>query len=435
MASTTVAEGSLSRKERRPAATERPKKQMGTIGIVPPAGCGVDGILPAAPNDEGYPAKFRELRLLLSCQGPPSPTAAELRAALESVARAERDHVDLPDYQIDPLATLILEYLDLATWIDDHHRAGLECEWLKNWTEEDREIPGLVAALVPWIMDAPPEATAEPVMEPAAAEQHLTDEDRAALRKKITEARAGDLTLATRLDAFTRGPANLPEGPERDAALQTLLALADCLDGMGFTNAELNFVIAMNGTVKQEEEGADMTAAAQGSSTPSPSPQPAIRPDAHVGLVMPHVTKLNELLKEAKTTGKPGVLFDRCLKMTTQAQYADWRSDVKKAVDAVLFYVDQRELDKYRKSLQAAAENANVRDSIAGVAKTGEAPALITNATWEIAAIICATANFAVDVGRKLYVFERGVYVPRGEAYIRRRVKAILVDAKKQNVW
>jgi hypothetical protein len=270
---------------------------MGTIGIVPPGGNVVDGIFPSAP-DEDYPAKFRELRLLLSCAGSPTETAAELRAALESVARAERDAVDLPDYSSDPLATEIEHYFELAVWLDDQRRAGVEPESPKHWTEEDREIPGLVATLVPWIMDAPPEATAEPVMEPMPAEQHLTDEDRAALRKKITEARASDPTLATRLEAFTRGPASLPQGPERDAALHALLALAEYLDGMGFTSAELNFVIKMR---CGEARGVDNMNA------PPPKEQPA-KAEAATGWT--DIERLYALLDECKKSGKAHRLFE-----------------------------------------------------------------------------------------------------------------------------
>jgi len=216
---------------------------MGTIGIVPPGGHIVDGILPSAP-DEDYAEMFRRLRLLISCLGPPFPAAAELREALETVARAERDAGDYPDYETDRLAVLVDEYFDLANWIEDHRKAGIECEWMQHCVEYEREIPGLVAKLLPWIETAPPEATAEPVLEPTPEDPPLTDEDRATLRKKITEARDRNPTLASSWNAFSgTRPADLPAG-ERDAALEALLALARHLeDGMGLTRQEVNFAI------------------------------------------------------------------------------------------------------------------------------------------------------------------------------------------------
>src|ERR1044071_9577839 len=48
-------------------------------------------------------------------------------------------------------------------------------------------------------------------------------------------------------------------------------------------------------------------------------------------------------------------------------------------------------------------------------------------ATHQLAKLITDEAHFAVDPGRKLYVFLDGVYVPTGEAYIKRRAKAIMI--------
>jgi len=56
-------------------------------------------------------------------------------------------------------------------------------------------------------------------------------------------------------------------------------------------------------------------------------------------------------------------------------------------------------------------------------------------ATHEIAGMITRTAHFAVDQGRKLYVFEGGAYRPAGETFIKRHVKAILGRSTKPEQW
>ena len=43
--------------------------------------------------------------------------------------------------------------------------------------------------------------------------------------------------------------------------------------------------------------------------------------------------------------------------------------------------------------------------------------------------------HFAVDSGGKLYVFQKGVYKPTGESYIKRRVKAILGALDVPQQW
>jgi hypothetical protein len=71
-------------------------------------------------------------------------------------------------------------------------------------------------------------------------EPPLRGDQHEALRKKITEERATDPTLAARLEAFPgKAPADLPEGPQRDAALGAFFALVDHLEGMGLTRQEV----------------------------------------------------------------------------------------------------------------------------------------------------------------------------------------------------
>jgi putative DNA primase/helicase len=62
----------------------------------------------------------------------------------------------------------------------------------------------------------------------------------------------------------------------------------------------------------------------------------------------------------------------------------------------------------------------------------GRRPSRATNGhdqrltTNQLADMITADSQFAVDMGSKLYVFQNGVYRPAGESYVKRRVKAIL---------
>jgi putative DNA primase/helicase len=256
---------------------------------------------------QDYSAQFHELRLLLSCQGPPFPTTVELRMALEAVAKAERDHVDLPDYKVEPLATVILEYLDLAIWIEDHRLAGVECEWAKHCDEMEREIPALVAKLIPWIEGAPPEATVEPVMEPMPAEQRLTDEDRAALRKKIIEQRATDPTLAELLDSIPPSPAKCPA---QSAVVQAVLALDDHLLKLGFTCQQVNAVIEMRCA---ENQGGDNVSAT--GPIPAPAqPKPKLTP----------IEELYAILKECETAGKAKRLYDSSKLFGRVTDDGDW---------------------------------------------------------------------------------------------------------------
>jgi putative DNA primase/helicase len=56
-------------------------------------------------------------------------------------------------------------------------------------------------------------------------------------------------------------------------------------------------------------------------------------------------------------------------------------------------------------------------------------------ATHELAEIISRDAHFAVDQGRRLYVYENGVYKPSGEGFIKRRVKSIVENSTKPEQW
>ena len=55
--------------------------------------------------------------------------------------------------------------------------------------------------------------------------------------------------------------------------------------------------------------------------------------------------------------------------------------------------------------------------------------------TNEVADTITADSHFALNSGGKLYVFQRGVYKPTGESYIKRRVKAILGALDVPQQW
>jgi putative DNA primase/helicase len=55
--------------------------------------------------------------------------------------------------------------------------------------------------------------------------------------------------------------------------------------------------------------------------------------------------------------------------------------------------------------------------------------------TNQLADMITADSHFAVDSGGKLYVFQKGVYKPTGESYIKRRVKTILGALDVPEQW
>ena len=52
-----------------------------------------------------------------------------------------------------------------------------------------------------------------------------------------------------------------------------------------------------------------------------------------------------------------------------------------------------------------------------------------------IAREILKDASFAQDPGRQVYVYRNGVYVPKGEEYIKKRVKEVLAGWGKSNEW
>lgn len=55
--------------------------------------------------------------------------------------------------------------------------------------------------------------------------------------------------------------------------------------------------------------------------------------------------------------------------------------------------------------------------------------------TKRLADAICKSNHFAQDLGGKLYHFARGVYAPRGEEFVRRRVKSTLNSWKLTMLW
>lgn len=150
------------------------------------------------------------------------------------------------------------------------------------------------------------------------------------------------------------------------------------------------------------------------------------------------IVQLRERLAEAIRTGNSKLLdgeeIGSLVGMAPDAAWESFRPELKQAKKAGLD-VDITDLEKRRRMRQAAVEASNVRWNVAQVEKTGSAPALITSAVWEIAGIIRAASHFAVDPGRRLYVFKDGAYVPHGDAYVKRRVKAILIENKKPQAW
>lgn len=56
-------------------------------------------------------------------------------------------------------------------------------------------------------------------------------------------------------------------------------------------------------------------------------------------------------------------------------------------------------------------------------------------AASDLAQIITADSHFATDAGGKLYVFQKGVYKPSGENYVKQRVKSILGSFEIAQQW
>jgi hypothetical protein len=187
---------------------------------------------------------------LLCAEPGPLPTRGEVREALESVARAERGDGEPED---DWFAIVVEEYLDVAHMIADHEAAGVECEWHKYCTEEEREIPGLVVKLLPWIESAPADLTAEREIN-IPVEPPLTPEERAALPGKLAELRKADAAFVALWDAATKPPTEASEGAERDTAVGAMFALGDYLiDVYGFTCNAANAALRIRwGTVEPE---------------------------------------------------------------------------------------------------------------------------------------------------------------------------------------
>jgi P4 family phage/plasmid primase-like protien len=151
------------------------------------------------------------------------------------------------------------------------------------------------------------------------------------------------------------------------------------------------------------------------------------------------IERLHDRLGEAKRTGKAEFLFAApgLFAMVNEGQWNDFIGTVKMAVKESKngLNISIAALNKKRRERQDANRAANVKDNIARTTHTGAPPEIITCATWEIAGIVTATSHFAVDAGRKLYVYQDGVYVPQGETHIKRRVKAILTEARKSEQW
>ena len=236
----------------------------------------------------------------------------------------------------------------------------------------------------------------------------LTDQESVVLRKRIQEARATDAELATVWDS--------PTGYAK---------VGGAINGVTGRLLELGFS-------RREVDAADlMWREAQ---PPPASPVPGTTlPKTEW---KPDIDRLYDRLNEAKQTGSADCLFaaSGLLAMVHEDEFKKFIEEVKTARKAGL-KVDVAGLMKLRREQKRANASACTRQNIAAAACTGEPPAIITCATWEIAGNITANSHFAVDAGRRLFFYKDGLYQPHGDHHIKRQVKEILTAAKKPDHW
>ena len=139
----------------------------------------------------------------------------EVCEALKSVAAAEGKFEGEHGHEVTccvpwdvhapgSLADTLNVYLDVGRMINDYAAAGIETELLAYCAEYEREIPGLMVKLWPWIDQAPPEATAPPIFEITPHGLPLAEGQRQAIREKLALMRAADGHLAELWDAAAR---------------------------------------------------------------------------------------------------------------------------------------------------------------------------------------------------------------------------------------
>jgi P4 family phage/plasmid primase-like protien len=153
----------------------------------------------------------------------------------------------------------------------------------------------------------------------------------------------------------------------------------------------------------------------------------AITPEAHWNAA----ERAHELLEEAKKTGDPWRIYAArvLLIMLSDDEFAAFMVACKRAKRESRngLDIDIALLRKLRRDRKASGR--------AWARSQPEAIPGVELATHQLAKLITDEAHFAVDAGRKLYLFSGGVYVSSGEAYIKRRAKAIMVASTKPDQW
>lgn len=140
------------------------------------------------------------------------------------------------------------------------------------------------------------------------------------------------------------------------------------------------------------------------------------------------IERLDALLEEAKKTGKAAGIYaaKKLLALVPDGEFNDFVSRAKRAEK------------ESRGKLRIDVSMLKGTRSKERAKMQAYATAIITDgalATHQLASLITKDAQFAVDAGRRLYVYVNGVYVPSGEAYIKRRAKAITTASEKPDQW
>ena len=130
-----------------------------------------------------------------------------------------------------------------------------------------------------------------------------------------------------------------------------------------------------------------------------------------------------EILDDAIESGAPGVVFDAVptLARLPRAEYAKFKAELKDALGPKINLND----------LEAAVADVRRQTVVAARAEAAEE----TPTANEIANTILEDDHFAQDDGGKLWVYQHGVYIPRGAARVKSRVKSILEARDVSDEW
>lgn len=310
------------------------------------------------------------------------------------------------------LAQTLDIYLDVGRMIEDHAAAGVECEFLtpcdgeRPFRQIEREIPGLVMKLLPWIETAPPDAIEPPVIEVAPDGPPLSAEQRQTLREKLDQMRAGDVHLRDLWDAAAQ------EDPYANIAGAGTMAMWEYLiDQYWFTHPQVLAALDVLGIWTEDEAQMEPEVAPQERAERTGGGQNGVagQKSATHSLNARRQAELNALLDTAKTTGNVEALIDvlpKKLGYLTDGQYAMFRTAVKEGIDGSNFYIDLRSMDRVRRESKKRIERQTVLMQKADDAvKAGKSVMVVSNK--QLAALRAEAVQRLQQVNDPPVVFQR----------------------------